>query len=409
LVDELMGFPEQDGIGYVKKLMKAKQLKRGGKLEEAGKILADLVKAVKRGGITWLGVSAEIDLGNINRHLGRLEEAAKQHGAAAERARKRGDLRGLVDAKLGLANILYLQGRFGEAADLHLECLPIFDRVRAPHERMTILNNLGMIYLNWGRLESALDCLERCRAYFAGTRYTTYLNSVELNLGLALVNLGLAAEALTTLDGLKARLSEESSYRRILLFVMGRVAREQENLELAEDLMTMALRGFQETSMLAWELKAVQHLTEILVMTQRPQQAKELLEEALPRLEGLGSDIQRAGFIQGLAEAELALGDPDKALDLARRAMVLDEKSGNPVHQALLYHLMGRAHLAQGDKAAAKNSLKSAMDELEVVLGDLTQARHRRSFLSRPAMRDLFATAAMLSVSLDRRRFEEGR
>jgi ATP/maltotriose-dependent transcriptional regulator MalT len=126
-------------------------------------------------------------------------------------------------------------------------------------------------------------------------------------------------------------------------------------------------------------------------------------------LEGLGSDIQRAGFIQGLAEAELALGDPDKALDLARRAMVLDEKSGNPVHQALLYHLMGRAHLAQGDKAAAKNSLKSAMDELEVVLGDLTQARHRRSFLSRPAMRDLFATAAMLSVSLDRRRFEEGR
>ncbi len=409
LVDELMGFPERDGIGYVKKLMKAKHLKRGGKLEEAGEILADLVKAVKRGGITWLGVSPEIDLGNLNRHMGRLEEAAKLLGGAAERARLRGDLRGLADAKLGLADILYLQGRFGEAADLHLECLPIFDRVRAPYERMTILNNLGMIYLNWGRLESALDCLERCRAYFVGTRYTAYLNAVELNLGLAMVNLGLAAEALTTLDGLKVRLSEESPYRRILLFVMGRVAREQENLVLAEDLMTKALGGFQETSMLGWELKALQHLAEIMVMTQRPQRAKELIEEALPRLEGLGSDVHRAGFLQGLAEAELALGDADKALDLARQAMVLDEKSGNPVHQALLYHLMGRAHLAQGDKKAAKNSLKSALDELEGVLGDLTQAGHRRSFLSRPVVRNLFATATMLSVSLDRRRFEEGR
>ncbi|MCX7021783.1 MAG: tetratricopeptide repeat protein [bacterium] len=139
-------------------------------------------------------MSAEIDLGNVNRHLGRLEEATKQLGEAADIARQRGDLRGMADAKLGLANILYLQGRFGEAADLHLECLPIFDRVRAPHERMTILNNLGMIYLNWGRLESALDCLERCRAYFAGTRYTAYLDAVELNLALALVNLGLAAD-----------------------------------------------------------------------------------------------------------------------------------------------------------------------------------------------------------------------
>ncbi|HUT99239.1 MAG TPA: tetratricopeptide repeat protein [bacterium] len=409
LVDELMGFPELEGIGYVKKLMKAKHLRRGGKFEEAGKILADLVKAEKRGGITWLGVSAEIDLGNVNRHLGRLEEAAKQLDAAAEHARLRGDLRGLAEAKLGLANILYLQGRFGEAADLHLECLPIFDRVRAPHERMTILNNLGMIYLNWGRLESALDCLELCRAYFAGTRYTAYLNAVELNLGLALVNLGLAAEALTTLDGLKVRLSEESPYRRILLWVLGRVALEQENLELAEDLLTRALSGFRDTSMLSWELKAVQQLAEILVMTQRPQRAKEILEEARPRLESLGSDIHRANFLQGLAEAELALGDADKALDLTRQAIVLDERSGNPVNQALLYHLMGRAHLAQGDEKAAKNSLKSAMDELEGVLGDLTQARHRRSFLSRPVMRNLFATATMLSVSLDRRRFEEGR
>ncbi|OGD71993.1 MAG: hypothetical protein A2Y64_03640 [Candidatus Coatesbacteria bacterium RBG_13_66_14] len=409
LVDELMGFPEREGIGYVKKILKAKQLKQGGKFEEAASILSDLVKAVKRGGITWLGVSAEIDLGNVYRHLGRLEEAAKQLGGAVKHAGLKGDLRGLADAKLGLANVLYLQGRFGEAADLHLECLPIFDRVRVPHERMTILNNLGMIYLNWGRLESALDCLERCRAYFAGTRFTAYLNAVELNLGLALVNLGLAAEALATLDGLKVRLSEDNPYRRILLWVMGLAAREQENLELAEDLMTRALRGFRETSMLGWELKAVQHLAEIMVAARRPQQAKELLEEARPRSETLGSDINRASFLRGLAEAELALGDADKALDLARQALVLDEKSGNPVHQALLYHLMGRAHLVQGDMPAAKNSLKSAMDELEGVLGDLTQARHRRSFLGRPAVRDLFATATLLSVSLDRRKFEEGR
>jgi tetratricopeptide (TPR) repeat protein len=409
LLDELMGFPERDGIGYVKKLLKAKHLKRSGRFEEAGKILADLVKAVKRGGITWLGVSAEVDLGNVNRHLGRLEEAAEQLEAAAELARGRGDLRGVADARLGLANILYLQGRFGDAADVHLECLPIFDRVRAPHKRMTILNNLGMIYLNWGRLESALECLERCRAYFAGTRYTAYLNAVELNMGLALVNLGLAGEALVTLDGLKVRLSEESPYRRILLWVMGLVSQEQENFELAEDLLTRALRGFRETSMLGWELNAAVQLAEVFVLTGRPGRAKELLEEARPRLEALGSDMHRANFLQGLAETELALGDAEKALDLARQAMVLDERSGNPIKGVLLYHLMGRAHLAEGDSGGAKHSLRSAMDELEGVLGDLTQARHRRSFLSRPVMRRLFATAAVLSVSLDRRRFEEGR
>jgi len=161
--------------------------------------------------------------------------------------------------------------------------------------------------------------------------------------------------------------------------------------------------------MLGWELNAVQQLAEIFVITQRPRRAKELLEEARPRLETLGSDLHRANFLQGLAEAELALGDNVKALDLSREAMVLDERCGNPISQALLYHLMGRAHLAEGDKKAAKHSLKSAMDELEGVLGDLTQAKHRRSFLSRPAMRRLFATATLLSVGLDRRSIEERR
>lgn len=341
-----------------------------------------------------LSVSAELELGRIAKAGGQLEAALEHFDLAHSIARRVGFAVGEFHALSLTAMTRYQMGELEAAIEGYLESLTLLDLAGHSHEKLSILNNLGLIYHSWGFLESALSCLETCEKRFTNTGDLESLVNIWANLGMIWLDLGFIDRTqyyLKLLSEGKAHpeQSNEPSQgnRHIIAYIMANIAEQQGNPELAERLYRQAAEFYHEHDMRLFALLLDTNTARMLRLQERFDEAAEFIE----RIRTAGEDLssKRLTVSASLESGELMLARLrfDEAAEWALAALEVADRLNIPESRFRIYWLLTRIHRAQGETAQAAHSYQAARDDLDRILADFNREDLRAAFLKRPRIR----------------------
>lgn len=152
--------------------------------------------------------SAYCDMGLNLQDLGRREEARMYLNKAIVFLNSAGDWESLADAKSNLAALSYTEGNFEEAITLFKETYTIDLKTGNRNRQSSSLNNLGRIYIDWGKYDTGLEYYLKSLALVDTLHDRKTLSVRYNNIGMAYQMMNRHREAIQWIE--KARVINES-------------------------------------------------------------------------------------------------------------------------------------------------------------------------------------------------------
>jgi tetratricopeptide (TPR) repeat protein len=263
----------------------------------------------------------------------------------------------------GLGQVAFRSGDAALAVELFERALSLGGEEVS--ECPTLAENLARAYAAQGKLERAIDVLERCLEANADVP-VQYVRFAGL-LGAALTDNGSFAEAERVLAGAleKGQFVADPYTRARLYWSETRLRVEQGQSEIAARYgrRTLAiLRTTEDTYALAHILQMLAH---IYLDLEQPHEALELLREGHDLIAAAGTPVDIAQFRIEEARAFAALGETERAASLALES-ASELRDANAVDAGRAYLLLGEINLGFEDQARAQELLELAVELLEL-------------------------------------------
>jgi transcriptional regulator with XRE-family HTH domain len=269
-------------------------------------------------------------------------------------------------AEIGLGLALEQLGRYGEAIE-HLESARAHNAVTVT-SRPDVFGSLGRAYSGRGSHSDAVDlfqsCLDQLRAADPVDRALELRFAV--NLSCALTDSSRFDEAREVLD---ATMQHESEYdplsRAQVSWSQARIESMQGDPTAATSSMRRAISLLEATEDTHELAVAHLHVSQILVLENRTDEARPHLAQAERKLLELGTDRRNLGALRTQQAHRAVLRErADDAEALAREA--LDYLAEHAIDHGSAWHALGRAQALRGDLAGATASFANAVEQLRL-------------------------------------------
>lgn len=253
--------------------------------------------------------------------------------------------------------------------------------VRGRDSRAALLarHNLGLVYLDLGRLDESLALQESAYADIVRTLGSRHFDAARVLGALAHLYswLGRHEDALRmSLDALRgwregggARGVELAQILNNLAGLYLEVDRAEDALAPQQEALEISLEKGGDTSIDANKYRM--NVAYVLARLGRHAEALPLYERAIPRLsEPLGPTNERTlHAVLGLATSHIAMGDVDRGLPLLERNVALTIETLGPSHPISLHAQaeLAKAYRRTGRAEAEKAALDSLVDAAEVL------------------------------------------
>jgi CHAT domain-containing protein len=278
--------------------------------------------------------TAMVYLGAALAYQGRLAEALEVTQRNLTLAREIGDNKILEQALNTIAGVLGESGRYEESLDYLYQCLDVARQIGDTTMQYMSLLNIGEAYVRSGDPDSAEAPLQASLRLARGLKPTgTSSNPSKKGTEMALLNLG----------DLEA-------------------ARQHDRLALSYYQQVHASRP--ESPL--WVITALAGMAAAHERLGEPQQAIDLLREAMLLSEKAGSGLQYARLLCHLGVNQESLGQLEDALASQERALALVHRAGgNPDYEWQIESRLGHVQRALGHPGDALEHYRRSIDGIE--------------------------------------------
>jgi tetratricopeptide (TPR) repeat protein len=323
----------------------------------------------------------------LHRYLtvsGHLADALTVHGHACHAARHSGDPGAEAHALTNLGAVYGQLGRNESAVEHLRQALPLHRRAGDPIGEAGALNNLGNVEQRLGHYPAALDHFAQALALhrhsgdpIGEARDLNNIGNVEKLLGRCPQATEHFQQALTLNRQTGNRVGEASS-----LTSLGEVETSQRRYEQAAEHLQQALALRRQAGYRIGEGWTLYNLGVLHVGLAEPAQATEHYQHAAAIFRETGDRPGEASALNGLGEAAHTAGRPAEALTHHTAAHAIAADIGTRDQQARAHAGLGHAHHALGDPARARHHYEHAL-ALYTALG-LPEAGQIRTRLTAP-------------------------
>ncbi len=254
--------------------------------------------------------SALNDLGMNFDNMGKRLESRHYLQKAIEYLTVSGSQESLADAKSNLASLYYAEGNYEEAIRLYNEAYQIDLQSENAGRQSSSLNNMGRIYVDWGKFETGLAYYFRSLALLDSVADRKIMAVRYNNIGMAYQMMKNHREAIRWIE--KARLIDEEEGMVL------RLGTRYFNLATS----MAALRDYERAGV--YFAKADSYYT---------------AAEQIPAL---------ARVHAGFGQMYLDQGNPSRAIDHFLRSLEYAETGGSLPEQSLIYHQLYRYYKETG-------------------------------------------------------------
>jgi CHAT domain-containing protein len=292
--------------------------------------------------------------GQAYRLQGRHLEAIQAFRTAADSARQAGDPKLAAQVQIGCVDSLGMIGRYDEAIVLARSLETALRAEGAEEDAARVLFNAGSLHFRRDQYARALECYERAGQILERGDDPTVLARIRSNCANALTHLNRLDEAITLYDQARLLFVERGMTEEIafidtnlgfLHYVSGKHA-------LAVSSLTRARREFQERGREIEAARCAIDLGEAYRALNLFPEARECYTQAIPVLERLSVDYDRARAEMGLAATLMACGEQEKAAESLHQADLIFRKQRNTLQVAHV-RLIHAYLLHAGDRKAA--------------------------------------------------------
>ena len=313
----------------------------------------------------FLAASAGRVQGQAYRLLGRHLEAIQAFQAAADSARRAGDPKLAAQVQIGCVDSLGMIGRYDEAIALARSLETALQAEGAEEDAARVLFNAGSLHFRRDQYARALDCYERAGQILERGDDPTVLARIRSNCANALTHLNRLDEAIALYEqarrlfverGMAIETAFVDTNLGFLHFVSGRHA-------LAVSSLTQARREFLERGRETEAARCAIDLGEAYRALNLFPEARECYTQAIPVLERLSVDYDRARAEMGLAATLTASGQREQAAESLLRADIIFRSQKNALQvahvrliRAYLLHAGGQKEAAGQEAQAAANA-----------------------------------------------------
>jgi len=319
----------------------------------------------------------------------------------------------IVEAEedLAWADLYHIKALLDGASGNHQSALTWYDREIEILERQEAKDRLGPVYNNLSGLFKIRGSFYEALEYQQKAHRIAEESQDLLSLAISHNNL---AEIFYDLGDYAAA---EENYRRYLalnrridnrlgdtfgLAGLGRIARDGEEFDRAEDYFQQALTAARQVNSPSRQASILTELAELYCLQGRCRQAEQTLNQAVALcLETQSFNSQRHQLLEArirLEAAGLKEGQDSEELDRLEKlisgvlSQPLSQDDEEPVSEPDIvregYHLLARVQHQLGKKEQAKNSWRRAWETVEEVLSRLPQER-KEPYLRKPEIRRL--------------------
>ncbi|GAA2010514.1 BTAD domain-containing putative transcriptional regulator [Catenulispora yoronensis] len=268
--------------------------------------------------------------------LGRVALVTSDHRAAADLLgqsaaimREVGDRHNEANAHWDLGRVRQAQGDYSAAAELHEHALAVYLDLDSRHGEANTRWSLGGVRRVTGDLAAAGEMLERALTLFVELGQPDGEGYACLELARVRHAGGDAATAVRLLERALAR------FRRIgnghgeanSNLALARVRQACGDFESAGELLAKGLGFFRDVDVQG-ETEALNDLGALLAQTQGPEAALVPYRRSLELARGLGSPLDEAAALTGIARCAARLADHAAALDSIQQAVSLYRRIG---------------------------------------------------------------------------------
>lgn len=335
-------------------------LRRQGQLQAASAKFAASLALDEAHGTPADVVETRLGLANIDLELGRMDEALAGFEAALAFYRAQPDAAGeaLVLGNLGV--LAEMTGRFEDALRLYEESLRLKERLGDRPGIALTLGNVGVVWLLVGDPEQALDWFQRSLAAARAIPDAVTEARAHSNLGVALLQSGRfrpAAQALEQALDHYRRIGDDASVAEVLGNFAALRKAVGDYAGAANDFRAL-LETFRAQGRRLDEAVTLLNLGAVEELLSRRTDALARLEASLALRRELADRFGEALTLNNLAEVRLRAGQSDVAQALYESALLLARELGARTD-------MVRAWLGLGDVAAARNRIDEAQRYFE--------------------------------------------
>ena len=309
-----------------------------------------------------LAASAGRVQGQAYRLLGRHTEAIQAFRTAADFARRAGDTKLAAQVQIGCVDSLGMVGRYDEAIALANSLEKSLRMEGAEEDAARVLFNAGSLHFRRDQYARALDCYERAGQILERGNDPTVLARIRSNCANALTHLNRLDEAIALYEqarllfverGMTMETAFVDTNLGFLHFVSGKHA-------LAVSALTQARQEFQQRGRESEAARCAIDLGEAYRALNLFPEARECYVQAIPVLERLSVDYDRARAEMGLAATLMASGEQAKAAESLDRADLIFRKQKNALQVAHVRLIRAYLLHAGGQQEAAGQEAKAA-------------------------------------------------
>jgi tetratricopeptide (TPR) repeat protein len=332
------------------------------------------------------------NLGIVHWYQSGFEEAESYLKKALPIKREAGDRQGEGDVLTNLAGVAYQQGRYEEAVAYQEEALQIYRSTGYQRGVAMALCNLGAFLLECGEYGRAREFVEASLPVCEQIEDREGVVASHINLGTISLYLGDYLSARTELEEALTLSRETEDYKGetealIYLSLLDHyTGNDSRAARRAEEALALAREAGDRTD----AAHALTHLGHALSRLGDVDKARTAYREAVAQRHALGEDHRAIEPLAGLARLSLARERPDQALSLVERILdFLAVGSLDGADEPLRVYLTCHQVLEATQDRRARSVMTAARDLLRERLAAIDEPELRRSFLARPASREL--------------------
>lgn len=266
-------------------------------------------------------------------------------------------------ALVGVGDAYSKLGEYGLAAEAYQQALEEAEEIGDTLSRIRGWKGLGSIYWRQGRMEDAIQTLNRARAFLREQPNAFELGDVMLSLGIAYNFSGRFDQAIDAYrEALDCFRSVGLDHGVVLaLNNLGEVHQELYDLDTALRYHREALEAAGAVEVLSIEVDVRRNIGVDLARMERYSEAMSYLEQALALARERADRDVAMQVLYSLGDAYLRQGQVDRAVALARELEAEATAVQGEFHLTRAKLLWGRAYLAQGNRQQAQAVLQDAL------------------------------------------------
>ena len=281
--------------------------------------------------------------------LGEPDKALEYYGNALSQFRAVGNRVSEAAALNNIGTIYLDTAAWQQSLDYYAQALRISEAIGDAARQAAILHNIGSIELRLGDLEKSLDAYQRALRLHRATGDKAGQADTTTSIASAYVRLGQTSVAIDLFEQARSLRTDvgDPRGRAMTLLGLGNAYAAVGDLAKSAQQYDDALQLYRAGNDRRQAAITLLRLAGIRTRQQQPAQAIDLFRESIGVLHGLGDNAYESQALQGLARAQLTLGNLDEARDAIAQALSrLERARSSVVSQELRASYLASEHEA---------------------------------------------------------------